>query len=133
MMKGHYLAPGQPTQNAFIESVNGRLRGELLNKTLFPSLHHARVTLAAWRTDDNTERPHSRLGWQTPAEYTRTFAPQRGLTLRNPQSSAPAPVAQPAQTGKTQTRSRAHAGQKSGATSPSTALLVRATLITSSL
>ena len=58
----------------------------------------------------NTERPHSRLGWQTPAEFAQTFAPQRGLTLRNPQSSALAPVAQPAQLGKTQTRSLAHAG-----------------------
>ena len=61
-------------------------------------------------TDYNTERPHSRLDWQTPAEFARTFAPQRGLTLRNPQSSAPAPVSQPAQLGKTQTRSLAHAG-----------------------
>ena len=106
----HYIAPGKPTQNAFIESFNGRLRDELLNETLFPSLHHARVTRAAWRTDYNTERPHSRLGWQTPAEFAQTFAPQRGLTLRNPQSSAPAPVAQPAQLGKTQTQSLAHAG-----------------------
>ncbi|WP_156317399.1 IS3 family transposase [Cypionkella psychrotolerans] len=106
----HYIAPGKPTQNAFIESFNGRLRDELLNETLFPSLHHARVTLAAWRTDYNTERPHSRLGWQTPAEFAQTFAPQRGLNRHNPQSSAPAPVAQPAQMGKTQTRSLAHAG-----------------------
>ncbi len=106
----HYIAPGKPTQNAFIESFNGRLRDELLNETLFPSLSHARATLAAWRKDYNTERPHSRLGWQTPAEFAQTFTPQRGLTLRNPQSSAPAPVAQPAQTGKTQTRSLAHAG-----------------------
>lgn len=70
----------------------------------------ARATLAAWRIDYNTERPHSRLGWQTPDEFAQIFAPQRGLTLRNPQGSAPAPVAQPAQTGKTQTRSLAHAG-----------------------
>lgn len=104
------IAPGKPTHNAFIESFNGRLRDELLNETLFPSLHHARVTLAAWRTDYNTERPHSRLGWQTPAAFAQTFTPQRGLTLRNPQGSAPAPVAQPAQTGKTQTRSLAYAG-----------------------
>ena len=71
-----------------------------MNETLFPSLHHARATLAARRTDYNTERPHSRLGWQTPAEFARTHAPQPGLTLRNPQSSAPAPIAQPAQLGK---------------------------------
>ena len=80
------------------------------NETLFPSLNHARAMLAVWRKDYNTERPHSRLGWQTPAEFAQTFTPQRGLTLRNPQSSAPAPVAQPAQMGKTQTRSLAHAG-----------------------
>lgn len=43
----HYIAPGKPTQNAFIESFNGRLRDELLNETLFPSLHHARATLVA--------------------------------------------------------------------------------------
>lgn len=106
----HYIAPGKPTQNAFIESFNGRLRDELLNETLFPSLHHARATLAAWRHDYNTERPHSRLGWKTPDAFAQTFAPQRGLTLRNPQGSAPAPVAQPAQMGKTQTRGLAHAG-----------------------
>jgi putative transposase len=45
----HYIAPGKPTQNAFIESFNGRLRGELLNENLFPSLQHARARLAAWR------------------------------------------------------------------------------------
>ncbi len=106
----HHIAPGKPTQNALIESFNGRLRDALLNETLFPSLHHARATLAAWRTDYNTERPHSRLGWQAPAEFAQTFAPKRGLTLRNPQGSAPAPVAQPDQMGKTQTQSLAHAG-----------------------
>ena len=106
----HYIALGKPTQNAFIESFNGKQRDELLNETLFPSLNHARATLAAWRMDYNTERPHSRLGWQTPAEFAATFTPQLGLTLRNSQSSAPAPVAQPAQTGKTQTQSVAHAG-----------------------
>lgn len=73
----HYTPPGKPTQNAFIESLNGRLRDELLNETLFPSLHPARAKLAAWRTDYNTERPHSRLGWQTSAAFAQTFTPQR--------------------------------------------------------
>ncbi|TGD42019.1 transposase [Pseudotabrizicola sediminis] len=90
------MAPGKPTQNAFIASINGRLRDELLNETLLPSLHHTGATLAAWRTDDNTECPHSRLGWQTPAAFAQTVTSQRGLPPRNPQSSAPAPVAQPA-------------------------------------
>ena len=88
----HYIAPGKPIRNAFIESFNGRLRDALLNETLFPSLHHARVTLVAWRHDCNTERPNSRLGWKTPAAFAQTFAPQRGLPLRNPKSSAPAPL-----------------------------------------
>jgi putative transposase len=70
------------------KSFNGRLRDELLNETLFPSLKHARATLAAWRMDYNTERPHSRLVWQTPAAFAQTFTPQRGLTLRNPHKQA---------------------------------------------
>ncbi|MCA3446226.1 MAG: transposase [Rhodobacter sp.] len=106
----HYIPPCKPAQNAFIESFNGRPCDEVLNETLFPSLHHARATLAAWRTDNNTERPHARLGWQPPAGFAQTFSSRRGLTLRNLQSPAPAPVAQPAQTGKAQAPGLAHAG-----------------------
>ena len=47
----HYIAPGKPVQNAFIESFNGRLRDELLKETLFRSLPHARVALDSWRWD----------------------------------------------------------------------------------
>ncbi len=64
----HYIAPGKPMQNGLCESFNGRLRDELLN------LPHARMALAGWRSDYNTERPHSRLGWLTPAAYAATFA-----------------------------------------------------------
>lgn len=53
--------------NGFIESFNGRLRDELLNETLFTSLAQAHAVLASWRTDYNFNRPHSRLGWQTPS------------------------------------------------------------------
>jgi putative transposase len=62
----HYIAPGKPTQNAFIESFNGRLRDECLNETLFRSLAHARAVLAAWRDDYNHVRPHGALGGLTP-------------------------------------------------------------------
>jgi putative transposase len=62
----HYIAPGKPMQNAFIESFNGRLRDELLNETLFTSLAQARVALKCWRADYNDTRPHSQLGWRTP-------------------------------------------------------------------
>ena len=65
----HYITPGKPQQNAFIESFNGRLRDELLNETLFTSLNHARETLAIWMVDYNTERPHSSLGNLAPADY----------------------------------------------------------------
>jgi len=64
----HYIAPGKPMQNGFVESFNGRLRDECLNETLFSSLAHARFVLAAWRHDYNTVRPHSKLGGTTPAE-----------------------------------------------------------------
>jgi putative transposase len=57
----HYIAPGKPQQNAFIESFNGRLRDELLNETLFGSLSHGREALAIWKNDYNTVRPHSAL------------------------------------------------------------------------
>jgi putative transposase len=70
----HYIAPGKPQQNAFVESFNGRLRDELLNETLFTSLGHAREALALWRLDYNTVRPHSRLGNLPPAEYAQIYA-----------------------------------------------------------
>jgi putative transposase len=92
----HYIAPGKPTRNAFIESFNGRLWDELLNETLsHPCIMHASRWLPGARTT-TPNTPHSHLGWQTPAEFAQTFTPQRGLPLRNPQSSPPAPVAQPA-------------------------------------
>ena len=55
----HYIAPGKPMQNGFIESFNGRLRDELLNETLFSSLALARESLTKWRLDYNGSRPHS--------------------------------------------------------------------------
>ena len=96
----HYIAPGKPMQNGFIESFNGRLRDEFLNETLFTSLAQARVALEWWRTDYNGSRPHSKLGWKTPSEFATTFTPRRGSALRNMHSSAPIHAAQPAQQGK---------------------------------
>lgn len=55
----HYIAPGKPMQNGFAESFNGRMRDELLNETMFRQLAHARIVIAAWAADYNTERPHS--------------------------------------------------------------------------
>lgn len=97
----HYIAPGKPMQNGFIESFNGRLRDELLNETLFTSLTQARVATTLWRADYNTARPHSQIAWQTPDEFARTFTPRRSLALRYANGSAQAPAASPAQQGKT--------------------------------
>ena len=65
----HYIQPGKPIQNAFVESFNGRLRDECLNETLFRTLAHARELIAAWRTDYNGCRPHTSLGGLTPSEF----------------------------------------------------------------
>ena len=82
----HYIDPGKPVQNAFVESFNGRLRDEFLNETLFTSLPQAKAALEAWRRDYNEVRPHSRIGWLTPAVYAARFAPageqQRARALR---------------------------------------------------
>jgi len=69
----HYIDPGKPQQNGFIESFNGSLRDELLNEELFDTLDDARRKLALWRYDYNNVRPHSSLGNQTPAEARRTL------------------------------------------------------------
>jgi putative transposase len=67
----HYTAPGKPTQNAFVESFNGRLRDECLNETLFTSMAQVRAVLAEWRDDYNAVRPHSKLGGRTPVEAAK--------------------------------------------------------------
>jgi putative transposase len=108
----HYIAPGKPQQNAFIESFNGRLRDELLNETLFASLAHVREALAAWKDDYNTFRPHSALGNLPPAVYAKISAPeiQRDGTLRYVEGSAPRPVAPPSQQGSNEARTLLIAG-----------------------
>ena len=65
----HYIAPGKPMQNGFVESFNGRLRDECLNEHLFTSYAHARTVINAWRIDYNNTRPHSSLDGLTPAEF----------------------------------------------------------------
>jgi putative transposase len=102
----HYIAPGKPTQNAFIESFNGRLRDELLNETLFTSLAHARAALAAWREDYNHIRPHGALGNLAPCAYAASSAPypQQAGALRYVGASAPRPVATPGPTGSNDER-----------------------------
>jgi len=89
----HYIAPGKPQQNGFSESFNGRLRDELLNETLFRSLVDARAKLADWRRDYNEVRPHSSLGYLTPAAYASALSGEDGRRAANPDHSARRPLA----------------------------------------
>ena len=74
----HFIAPGKPVQNAFIESFNGKFRDECLNQSWHTSLEDARQSFEAWRRDYNTVRPHSSLGYLTPEEYASGVSPQAG-------------------------------------------------------
>jgi len=75
-----FIRPGKPVENAYIESFNGRLRDECLNEHWFINMAHARSVIERWRIEYNTERPHSALGYLTPAQYAA--ATQEALALR---------------------------------------------------
>ncbi len=66
-----FSRPGKPTDNAFIESFNSRVRRELLNASWFESLDHAREMTAAWQAEYNAHRPHRALGNLSPDDYAR--------------------------------------------------------------
>jgi putative transposase len=65
----HYIAPGKPTQNAFAESFNGKLRAECLNDNVFTSIAEAREIIERWRVDYNECRPHRLIGQMTPSAF----------------------------------------------------------------
>ena len=88
----HYIEPGKPVQNAFIESFNSRLRDECLNEHVFLSLAEARELVASWRHDYNCVRPHSSLGALTPMEFV---AQQGDGPPEQAQGSAARPLAPP--------------------------------------
>jgi putative transposase len=67
-----FSRPGKPTDNAFVESFNGKFRGECLNTNWFLSLDEAQRKCEAWRRDYNELRPHSAIGNQVPAALHRT-------------------------------------------------------------
>ena len=69
----HYIAPGKPMQNGFIESFNGSFRDECLNETVFTSLAEARMRIGAWKDDCNDHRPHSSLAISRPAYSPATW------------------------------------------------------------
>jgi transposase InsO family protein len=68
-VKTLFIAKGSPWENGYVESFNGKLRDELLNRELFLSLEEARWVIDRWRLDYNHQRPHSALDYQTPAAF----------------------------------------------------------------
>jgi transposase InsO family protein len=80
-MDALYVEPGSPWENGYAESFNSKVRDELLNQEEFTSLLEARVLSAGWKQDYNEHRPHSSLGYQTPAEFARSCPEARTLGL----------------------------------------------------
>jgi len=68
-----FIRPGKPTDNAFVESFNGKFRDECLNEHWFASVAEARALIEAWRIDYNTVRPHSALGGATPEQFANSL------------------------------------------------------------
>jgi len=83
-----YIAPGSPWENGDCESLNGKLRDELLACEIFTTLVEARYLVARWRHEYNTLRPHQSLGGLTPAEFADRCPAGGSATLRRRQGSA---------------------------------------------
>jgi transposase InsO family protein len=80
-----YIAPGAPWENGYAESFNGRVRDELLNAEEFGSLLEAKVLAREWRQEYNHVRPHSSLGYRTPAEFGAVAPPADSAALHRPE------------------------------------------------
>jgi len=89
----YFITPGKPTENAFIESFNGKFRDECSNQFWFVNLLEAPERIEAWRRDYNQERPHSSLGYQTPAEFAAQAA-ARGTSPPTPLAFSKAELTQ---------------------------------------
>lgn len=106
----HYIAPGKPMQNGFVESFNGRMRDEFLNETLFRTLAHPRELTAAWVTDYNTARPRSAIGLPDPAAFALHLTTAIARPAARDESSAGRAIAHPAPTGVNNQRTPVAAG-----------------------
>ena len=82
-VKLHFIQPGKPTQNAYIESFNGKFRDECLNEHVFTSLHDAQTKIESWRKDYNENRPHRSLKQLTPNEFAARFNQQKKAEITN--------------------------------------------------
>ncbi len=77
-----YIAPGSPWENGYIESFNGKLRDEVLNREVFYSVNEAKVIVQSWRLEYNNHRPHSGLGYMTPAAFAASCIPLASPTAQ---------------------------------------------------
>ena len=84
----HFITPGRPMENGFIESFNGKFRDECLNENWFLDLADAREKIETWRCDYNQVRPHSALGYLTPAEFAQRSAAPSGCARMAPPDGA---------------------------------------------
>jgi len=98
----HFITPGRPMENGFIESFNGKFRDECLNENWFVDLAHARERIEEWRCDYNQVRPHSALGYLTPEEFAAQAAASfyrngvgQGTSNAGPLPHTPIPATQP--------------------------------------
>lgn len=81
-VKPLFIEPGSPWENGYVESFNGKMRDELLNREIFYTIREAQILIARWREEYNHFRPHSSLGYRppTPQAWLRSMIPQSGLT-----------------------------------------------------
>ncbi len=76
-----FIEPGSPWENGSVESFNGKLRDELLDREIFYTLTEAKILIERWRREYNTVRPHSALGYRPPAPEAMSPAPLSGLIM----------------------------------------------------
>ena len=77
-----FIEPGSPWENGYVESFNGTLRDELLDREIFYTLAEAKVLIERWRQEYNTIRPHSSLGYRPPAPEATLWPPPTFASLR---------------------------------------------------
>ncbi|AMD50498.1 integrase [Bordetella holmesii F627] len=80
-VKLSFIRPGKPVENAYIESFNGKFRDECLNEHWFLSLRQVKSLIENWRVEYNTDRPHSALGYLTPAQFVQAHQKEGLLPL----------------------------------------------------
>jgi len=95
-IKTHYIKPGSPWEQAYVESFHDKLRDNFLNRELFYTLREAEILLEGWRQEYNDLRPHSSLGYKTPSEFALALGDSAsGYALRSVSSAKNTPTTNP--------------------------------------